>query len=450
MTVFLKEDIFLKQVFKIILSVFVFSFCVIAVIIQKEKTPLISVIMSTYNRDQLISKAITSILNQTVSDFEFIIVNDGSTDKTADILKNFARQDSRIKLIENGKNLGLIPSLNKALSVARGTYIARMDDDDFSLPVRFERQIEFMKRNPDVTVTGTTPHVYATNPPKKQPSTVFIEADAAQCYIESYYQVPILHPSAMIRRDFLVQHNIFYDKRYPSAEDIDFWHQIALAGGNIVRLTPPLVLRGNSVKKKGYYSEQISSYNAYLNESLNAVKQGYIFSQSWINKKETCFILDRLEKIETIAARKTAIDKLKKQEACSSDSFFAVRHNTRSLLFEEKENDIVCAAEDNCFHVIQKDDETLLIESEITHKQYLYRRLAGIWISDNTFFSSSKIIHPHWRDSFFVFGTEVLFSKKKNRPRLISWHDTDLTLKWEDNKEETFVKNTDGTYIFQK
>lgn len=443
----------MKRSFKIFLTTFVLALLsgTFVCFLNRQKAPLVSVIMSTYNREQMVSQAILSILNQTVSDFEFIIVNDGSTDNTGRVLKEFARQDARIKLIENEKNLGLVSSLNKALPLARGTYIARMDDDDLSLPTRFERQIEFMEAHPDVTVTGTSSKTYNMTPPSaKALSFVSVEADAPQCHIESYYKVPILHPSALIRRDFLTQHGITYNPIYPSAEDTDFWHKIALAGGKIVRLAPPLVLQRFSSKKEGYYSEQLYSYAAYLNASLNVLKQGYVFAPKWLDKQETCFILNRLNDIETTAFSKADLEKVKNREGCPPFSSFAVRHNTRSLILEEKENNTVCAAENNCFRVIEKNNEKLLIESETTHKRYLYRRLAGILMADNAFFPSFKIFHPDWQDSFSVFGNQVLFRKKRNLARLVSDTETDLTLEWTDGTREIFVKNETDTYVFQK
>ena len=106
----------------------------------ESKPPLVSVIMSTYNRasldHNLLSKAIESILNQTYKEFEFIIINDGSIDETKNILAEFQKKDSRIKILTNEKNEGLPNSLNKGLAIAQGKYIARMDDDDYSFSIR--------------------------------------------------------------------------------------------------------------------------------------------------------------------------------------------------------------------------------------------------------------------------------------------------------------------------
>lgn len=110
--------------------------------------------MSVYNGEKYLREAIESILNQTFRDFEFIIVNDGSTDKTEDILDECAKKDSRIRIIKNEKNIGLTKSLNKAIRAAKGKYIARMDADDISLPERLKAQMLVMEKRKKNGVIG--------------------------------------------------------------------------------------------------------------------------------------------------------------------------------------------------------------------------------------------------------------------------------------------------------
>lgn len=111
---------------------------------------LISVIMSVYNESEYIAEAIESILKQTYKKFEFIIVDDCSTDETPEIIKHYAESDNRIIFVQNETNLGLTQNLNKALNISNGAYIARMDGDDISLPERFERQIEFLNEHKEI------------------------------------------------------------------------------------------------------------------------------------------------------------------------------------------------------------------------------------------------------------------------------------------------------------
>ena len=109
------------------------------------KTPEISVIMSVYNGEEYLESAIESVMNQTFKDWELIVINDCSTDSTAEILDRLAKKDERIKVHPNEVNLRLPKSLNKAISLCSGKYIARMDADDICLPERFEKQYKFME-----------------------------------------------------------------------------------------------------------------------------------------------------------------------------------------------------------------------------------------------------------------------------------------------------------------
>ena len=111
------------------------------------KNPLVSILMPVYNSEKYLREAIKSILNQTFTNFELIIINDGSTDNSLKIIKSF--KDNRIKIIKNKGNLGLIKTLNKGIDLAQGKYIARMDADDIAMPKRLEKQIAFFNENPD-------------------------------------------------------------------------------------------------------------------------------------------------------------------------------------------------------------------------------------------------------------------------------------------------------------
>jgi glycosyltransferase involved in cell wall biosynthesis len=136
--------------------------------------PEISVIMGVYNGSRYLSPAIESILNQSFGNFEFIIVNDGSTDETADILDSFSRQDARIKIITNSQNIGLTKSLNIAIEHARGRFIARQDADDMSLRDRLEKQHSIACQT-GADIIGSQAYSYVGNKFKVSPRTEFIE-----------------------------------------------------------------------------------------------------------------------------------------------------------------------------------------------------------------------------------------------------------------------------------
>lgn len=111
--------------------------------------PVVSVLMSVYNaRPDELRQSIESILNQTFKDFEFIIINDGSTNETKEVILSY--EDERIRYVENETNLKIITSLNKGLKLCRGKYIARLDSDDYSAPTRLEKQVKYMEEHPNV------------------------------------------------------------------------------------------------------------------------------------------------------------------------------------------------------------------------------------------------------------------------------------------------------------
>lgn len=205
---------------------------------MRKEEPFISVIMACYNRQNCVAQAIESILNQTYTNFEFIIVDDHSTDNTYKIIKRYAKQDKRIIVLRNKKNNGInyYRNFNKAIALSKGKYIARMDDDDISLPQRFEKQVKYMEENQDVAVLGSKIEFFPTS------ATNWVlagEKDLLQALIPLC--CPICHPSVLIRKDFLQEHGLIYCGDYASAEDYHLWSQIILKGGKIVNLDEVLL-----------------------------------------------------------------------------------------------------------------------------------------------------------------------------------------------------------------
>lgn len=190
--------------------------------------PTISVLMSVYNGQRYVAEAVESILNQTYSDFEFIIIDDGSTDRSLRILQRYARGDERIRLVSR-PNTGYIDALNEMLTMARGKLIARMDADDVSLPQRFERQLAFMRAHPQTVCIGGG---YEMVDYKGRSLRVFEElkvgnADIQQAALSGF--TPICHPTAMMRK-WAVDAVGGYDKRYYPGEDLDLWLRMGEIG----------------------------------------------------------------------------------------------------------------------------------------------------------------------------------------------------------------------------
>lgn len=189
---------------------------------------LISVIMSVYNEvPEYLDVAIDSILNQTYTNFEFIILNDGSNDEIVKKLELAAEKDSRIKLIHNEEQMGLTKSLNKGLAIAKGDFIARMDSDDFSVPTRFERQVAFFENREDVDIIGAGVVSFGSQSIFMSPC-VATENDELRA--ELFFTSGLCHPSVMIRKSFLDKNGLTYDGNVKKGQDYDMWERCSEFG----------------------------------------------------------------------------------------------------------------------------------------------------------------------------------------------------------------------------
>jgi glycosyltransferase involved in cell wall biosynthesis len=200
--------------------------------------PTISVVMSVYNAEHYLKDAIESVLQQTYGNFEFIIINDGSSDGSLKIIQDYKLKDHRIVLI-NRENRGLIASLNEGLSIAKGKYIARMDADDICIPSRLEKQLIFLENNPEfgvvgsraVSIDGDGKVIRKLNPPKMD----FL--------IKSMllFGNCIIHPSVMINRKNL-SNELYYSSEFLHAEDYELWSRVSKKNrGKFYILGEPLI-----------------------------------------------------------------------------------------------------------------------------------------------------------------------------------------------------------------
>lgn len=181
--------------------------------------PKISVVMPVYNGGKYLKEAIDSVLGQTFSDFEFIIINDCSTDNTESIIKSY--NDSRIKYIKNKKNLGVAESLNMGLEMAKGEYIARMDADDISLPKRFEIQIRFMGRHKNIAVCGGAIESFG-----EAHGRAYNERSKGKTRVGFLFKSCLFHPTVMMRRDIIEREHYRYDVHFDKVEDYELWTRI--------------------------------------------------------------------------------------------------------------------------------------------------------------------------------------------------------------------------------
>lgn len=190
-----------------------------------DRPPRVTVLMPVYNGERFLRGALESILSQTFTDFEFLIIDDGSTDQSAEIVRTY--NDSRIRLVQNESNLKLTASLNRGLSLARGEYIARMDADDVCMPERLEKQVRFLDENQHVDILGTDVEMidhagalWLGSKPFRLPR----KHGAIRWML--YFVCPIYHPTVMMRRTVMDSLD-GYSLDFPYAEDYDLWLRAA-------------------------------------------------------------------------------------------------------------------------------------------------------------------------------------------------------------------------------
>jgi len=190
-----------------------------------QAAPKISVVMAVFNGERYLIEAVESILHQSFRDFEFIILNDGSTDESGEILRRFAKRDSRIRLF-NGERRGLTCCLNRGIAIAKGRYLARMDADDVSLPGRFEAQVNYLDANPEVVALGGQARVVSPEGWPLGHWSVPVEHEDIDAVHIAGFAGRLIHPTSMMRLDALRRIGGF-DERLTYAQDYDLWLRLA-------------------------------------------------------------------------------------------------------------------------------------------------------------------------------------------------------------------------------
>ncbi len=181
-----------------------------------ENNPLCSIVMSVYNGNGFLSNAIDSILQQTYKNFEFIIINDASTDHSLKTIQ--AYNDNRIIIINNDKNIFLAASLNKGIKISKGKYIVRMDADDISMPDRLEKQVKYMERNPNIGISGTCSEIIGHGSGFSK-----YEQESNRIKYNLLFECHLLHPTIIIRNDLIKEHQLYYDESFRKNQDYELF-----------------------------------------------------------------------------------------------------------------------------------------------------------------------------------------------------------------------------------
>lgn len=183
--------------------------------------PLVSVLIPCYNVEAYVEESVSSIINQTYTDLEIIVINDCSTDRTKEILESLAQRDTRIKVFNNDTNLKLIETLNRGVSLCNGEYIARLDADDIAFPERIEKQVAFMEDHPDYSIVSTMFYTFRTGKKKKNLYNNPVTYEDLQAYL--LFRSGICHPAVMIRKTLFTELGLSFEKKYLHVEDYALW-----------------------------------------------------------------------------------------------------------------------------------------------------------------------------------------------------------------------------------
>jgi glycosyltransferase involved in cell wall biosynthesis len=228
---------------------------------MNSPSPKVSVFMPVYNAGSYLNAAIDSILNQSFKDFEFVIVNDGSTDQSESVILSY--NDPRIRLVNNPKNLGLIASLNVGLEICNGEYIVRMDQDDISLPDRIALQVSFMDQNPEIGLIGSWFEDFGDQIESK---IVRYSTNDTEIRIRHLYQTHISHPTALLRTSIVQKHNIRFDPEYLHGEDYNCW--VTMSAFCKLSNYPAILVR-----KRDHPRSITNSFSSTMHSTCTKVKQ---------------------------------------------------------------------------------------------------------------------------------------------------------------------------------
>ena len=257
-----------KYIFLCTMPIIVFGIVIYSFVSKKtfnsliNKGPLVSVVMPTYNRADLLPRSIDSILNQTYTNFEFIIVDDGSTDSTHLLLETYAQSDPRIKILTNETNKGISYSRNRGTDAAKGKYIAIMDSDDYSEPERLKKHVDYLEKHEEVTALNALYYEIGKESSWQNNWVPPLRFDII-FYLKNYFS-----NIAVFRTDFVRKHNIRYDENIMSSEDYDFWAKIFMKGGKLRMLNDRLIhLRRHTTNSPEYY-DSIKKHARLISDRL--------------------------------------------------------------------------------------------------------------------------------------------------------------------------------------
>ena len=272
-------------------------------------SPLVSVVMPVYDAAEYLEQSVNSILKQSLRDFEFIIVDDGSTDDSPKILDHYQELDSRVRVLHQ-ENSGIGISLNRAMAIAAGKYIARMDSDDISLAKRLSKQAAFMESHPEIGICGTPCRYFGDRRGVGRPVT-----ESAKIKSKLLFWPVMIHPTVMMRRQLIVDKGLFYRADFKEGEDYELWFRFSQCC-RMANMREPLVLVrmhddqkhrcfddsqdewGNRVRREAIRALGIEPSREDIELHLSLCRRGFRKSRDYVNRVEDwlCRLLDANER----------------------------------------------------------------------------------------------------------------------------------------------------------
>jgi len=248
------------------------------------KIPKISVIMPVYNCAPFLRECIESVLNQTYSDFEFLICNDNSTDDSLSILSEYAKSDSRIRILTNKVNLGCTKTLNVLLNEAKGEFIARIDGDDICYPKRFEKQLDVFNSNSDVSLVFTSSNLV------DEKSKILCESWRPKKLKTILSLLPLInliqHPSVMFKKEIVLSCGM-YNENILKGQDHNLWLRLKKQGRRFFYLNEILIARRinfSSVSYSTHFNYNILLFDVMINNKQKILAYKY-FKKLTLNNK---------------------------------------------------------------------------------------------------------------------------------------------------------------------
>lgn len=292
-----------------------------------SNTPIVSIVLPVYNAEKFVCKTVESLLKQSFTDFELIIVNDGSTDKSLQVINEFT--DIRIVIYDKPKNSGIVDTLNIGISLAKGKYIARMDADDIAHPERLMIQYDYLVNNPEIAVVGTYAETFGY---EKNTLKYYEENDLIKTGL--IFNNQLCHPSLMINKSLIADEDLIYKKEFQLAEDWILWFDLTRKGYKFCNLPNILLnyrIEGQNSTEKNRRTEKDRHFVVYkyILETIGIQATAEMINLHWMLARGDI----KIEKLQDVTKYTKYLFDFLKQSAYPIDSLETIIREKKDKLF---------------------------------------------------------------------------------------------------------------------